>query len=219
MKYVIQLAVAGTLLCFGFPCFGDDNADALYDKQLNKPGEKINTGVTYWLELHRDGNKTQVSNRTEFHSGDGLRFHCKPNFNGYAYILMMEASQGDHYVLFPTKKFPNNRFAAGKEISLPVGNEGSRAWLKFDKIPGTETLRLILSRQPIDTKGQFLVKDGVTIAVKKSEDKVPEGTLVSEEAKVDDGGNMHKPLEGHVTVVGRDPAKLLSVDVVLNHAD
>ncbi len=224
----VLCALATALLCFNFPCGAEDSADSLYDKQLKKPGEKINTGVAYWLELHRGGNKSQVSNRTAFRSGDGLRFHCQPNFNGYAYILMMEASQGDHYVLFPTKNFPNNKFAAGKEISLPVGNEGSRAWLKFDKIPGTETLRLILSRKPIDTGKQFGKTDGVTIAVKKDEDKIPDGTLVSEEPVVDDSErrddsqadrkeSKRKPLEGRVTVVERDPAKLLMVDVVLNH--
>ncbi len=224
MKHLIHLTLISAFALFGLtgPCFGEDNADALYDKQLKKPGEKINSGITYWLELHRAGNKTQVSNRTEFHSGDGVRFHCKPNFNGYAYILMMEASQGDHYVLFPTKKFPNNKFVAGKEISLPVGNEGNRAWLKFDKVPGDETLRVMLSRTPINPKTQFGAHPAtVTIASKSSEDKVPEGTLVSEEAKnlevVQD--KPRKPLEGHVTVVARDPAKLLSVDVVLNHSD
>ncbi|MFZ8428697.1 hypothetical protein ACO1NA_14245, partial [Staphylococcus aureus] len=88
--------------------------------------------------------------------------------------------------------------------------------LKFDKIPGTETLRLILSRKPIDTGKQFGKNDGVTIAVKKDEDKVPDGTLVSEAPVLDDSerrdnsqadpkDKKRKPLEGRVTVVERDP--------------
>ncbi|HEY9759091.1 MAG TPA: DUF4384 domain-containing protein [Oculatellaceae cyanobacterium] len=211
-------------LCnMAFPVFAvniDDDAGTLYNQQLKKPGEKLNTGVTYWLELRRNGKRSEVSNRTRFRSGDGLRFHCKPNFNGYAYILMLEASQGGHYILFPTKQFPKNRFQAGAEISLPSGNQGNRAWLKFDKAPGTETLRVILSRTPLNAKEHFCDNSDVTIAAKNSDDRIPQGTLVSEEPEVDNGGEKrsHKLLQGRVTVVGRDPEKLLTVDVVLDHA-
>lgn len=45
----------------------------------------------------------------------GLDFTAT-NFNGYAYILMLKASQGGHYVLFPTKQFSKNRFQTGTEI-------------------------------------------------------------------------------------------------------
>jgi hypothetical protein len=121
-----------------------------------------------------------------------------------------------HYVLFSTKQFPNNQFQAGKEVSLPVGNEGSRAWLKFDKSPGTETLGVILSRKPVN----FAENSGVTIAAKNSEAKIPEDTVISEEPQVDNRTTprSNKLLQGPVTVVGKDPEKLLTVDVVLDHA-
>src|SRR5271163_3228925 len=138
MIRLISIAAAAVALISTVPCLAadDDKEDArnLYVEQLNKPASHINSGISYWLELKK-ANATatsRVSNKKVFHNGDKLRLHVKPNFNGFAYVLMMQSSQGDHSVLFPTKKFPSNKIVAGHDIALPVGN-GGPAWMKFDE--------------------------------------------------------------------------------------
>jgi hypothetical protein len=222
----ISIAVAAVALFSAMPCLADDDdkddARNLYVEQLSKPASHINSGISYWLELKK-ANATaasKVSNKKVFHSGDKLRFHVKPNFNGYAYVLMMQSSQGDHSVLFPTKKFPSNRIYAGRDIALPVGN-GGPAWMKFDENPGKETLRVICSRTPIDPKTQFKKDDDtVTISSNEGDDTVPSGTVVSVESRnLTVEQSKKKPLHGSVTVVSHNPKKLLAVDIVLNHQD
>jgi hypothetical protein len=227
MKRLITTALLGSILAATAPCLAADDARGLYVEQLKKPTASINTGVSYWLELKRAGKITHVSNRTKFHSGDRLRVFVKPNFNGYAYILMMQSSEGEHSVLFPTSKFPDNKVRAGREIALPVGTDGGNAWLKFDNTPGNEVVRIIVSRKPINPKSQFSddQSDTVVIASNDGEDKVPDGAVVSVDTRNLNVVQEHKkkpaaPLQGHVvTIVRHDPQRLLSIDMVLNHAD
>jgi hypothetical protein len=219
MKCLFSLAITAGLLLSALPTLADgDEARNLYVEQMNKPTEHINSGIAYWLELSKGGKTTQVSNKKTFHNGDKIRLHMKPNFSGYAYILMMEASQGDHYVLFPTKQFPNNKIVAGKDIALPVGN-GAAAWMKFDKNPGDEVIRVICSRTKIDPKSQFKKEDDTVVIASSGDDTIPEGNVVSVESRdltVEQTKSKHQ-LSGKVTVVQHNPKKLLSVDIKLNH--
>lgn len=206
------------------------NARNMFVEQLNKPKEEINAGVTYWLELERNKKKSRVSNKTTFASGDHVKVHIKSNFDGYAYILMMQGSNGDKAVLFPDKEnAKSNQIKAGQEISIPNGENA----LSFDDTPGTETLRIIVSRKPIDAEKELgtSAPQQVTIgAVQTAQsDKVPDGTVVCivlphNNAPKISTRNMFvestksKPSEqGTTTVINTDPNKRLSIDVALLH--
>jgi|GEM_PF-436735 len=123
-------------------------AKGLFFEQLEKPKENLNTGLRYWIEMKRNGTMQRVSNKTQFKSGDSIRFHVRSNINGYAYILLSSGSRGEQSVLFPDEKTgESNRLESGREYVLPQGGA-----LTFDENPGTEKLTLLLSRTPIDAQ-------------------------------------------------------------------
>lgn len=138
------LAVTATTSC---PVFAEDvGAKGLYFEQLDRPSDSLNTGIQYWIELHHNGRQTRANNKTVFHAGDKIRFHVKPNVDGYAYIVLRSGSQGEEAVLFPdAERKESNQIKRGQEIILP--QDGLFA---FDQNPGTEKLRLVISRKPID---------------------------------------------------------------------
>src|ERR1700733_2217267 len=82
----------------------DTGAKGLYFNQLKNPTENLNLGMTYWIERVRKGKTEQVSNKTPFYSGDQIKFHVRPNVDGFAYILLTSGSQGEQSVLFPNDK-------------------------------------------------------------------------------------------------------------------
>jgi Domain of unknown function (DUF4384) len=138
----------------------------------------MNTGVQYWIELRREGVTSEANNKTEFKSGDKIRFHVKPNINGYAYILLKSGSQGEQAQLFPdVKRKENNQISRGKEIVLP-----SDGVLTFDANPGTEKLSLIISRKTINTEA-YLSKESsaprIAMSSSGSKDLIPNQVLVS----------------------------------------
>jgi hypothetical protein len=184
------LSAALYLVAQSLPALADDaNARGIFFEQLKKPQERINTGVSYWVELEREGKTSRVSNKTAFVENDKVRFHFTPNFDGYAYILMIEGSKGEKTVLFPSAEAPVNKVAAGTEIVLPYA-KGKEAWLKFDDNPGTEVVRIIVSRDQIDPKEQLssakpTKADVVMSAGGAQTDKVPSGTYVSMNASGD----------------------------------
>ncbi len=123
-----------------------EGAKGLFFEQLQKPTEKINTGVQYWIELKRDNQVLKVSNKHNFAANDHIRFHVKANIDGYAYILLKSGSRGEQSVLFPDpKSSEDNQVARGQDYVLP-----SEGWLTFDENPGTEQVTLLVSRTPID---------------------------------------------------------------------
>lgn len=227
MKRLVHLSVIAMLCSLTVPGFCKDSVRGLYVEQLNKPTAKINTGVQYWLELQRDGKSTKVSNRTEFQDGDKLRIHVKPNFNGYAYVLMLQGSNGEKSVLFPAAGLGRNKMEAGSEIVLPVAKEGKDAWIKFDENPGTEVVRILLSRNAINADEE-LDKSSVVIAgAEAKDDTIPDDTSV---CVVASRGTKIRPStrnlvvesddapeeQGHTYVVSKSP-KALSIDIALDH--
>jgi hypothetical protein len=128
------------------PVWSADGAKGLFYEQLEKPAEQMNTGVQYWIELHRGDKTTHVNNKTPFYSGDRIRFHVKSNVDAYAYIVLREGSSGEQAVLFPDPSHNDEtKVVHGKDYSLPA--EG---FLTFDDHPGTERLLLLVSRVPVD---------------------------------------------------------------------
>jgi Domain of unknown function (DUF4384) len=145
---------------------------------MDHPTSQINTGVQYWIELRRDGITSEANNKTDFKSGDKIRFHVKPNISGYAYILLKSGSQGEQAQLFPdAKRKENNQIVRGKEIVLP-----SDGVLTFDSNPGTEKLSLIISRHTINTEA-YLSKESsaprIAMSSSGSKDLIPNQVLVS----------------------------------------
>lgn len=127
---------------------GMAGAKGLFFQQLDKPGENLNTGLRYWIELKRGNSVTRVTNKTQFHTNDSIRFHVRSNIDGYAYILLSSGSRGEQSVLFPDPKInESNKVTHGKEYVMP-----GDGYLTFDENPGVEKLTLLLSREPMDAQ-------------------------------------------------------------------
>jgi hypothetical protein len=167
---------------------------------------------------------SRVSNQEEFVADDRVRFHFKPNFDGYAYVYYIENDgKGDKTLLFPSAQLTDNKVKAGDDLTLPFNKNGHAAWLKFDNTPGTEVVRIIVSRDKLDEKSQGGGKDvkpdvSVTSDAKHS-GKMPDKTYLSIEPVGGMAlGERRLSLDaGEVTVVSADPAKPLSADISLSH--
>lgn len=222
---VLSLAALATLSQLA-QAADSNNARSLFVEQAKKPTKPINMGVSYWLELERDGKKQRVSNKHKFLNGDQLRIHVKPNADSYAYIVMMQGSKGDKAVLFPTADKEDNKIKANKEVVLPTEDK----YMKFDNTPGLETLRVIVSRSKIDPEKQLQDKPKESVKITHEEDtksdKVPDGTvvcIVMNGAKFNGARNLtvetdKKEAENETLVVNKDPNKALTIDIALNHA-
>jgi hypothetical protein len=161
--------------------FAAEGAKGLYFDQLSQPKINMNTGMQYWIELHRGKQVLHANNKTAFQSGDRIAFHVRPNIDGYAYIVLKSGSKGEQAVLFPDAKAQEeNRVQAGKEFVLP-----GDGMLAFDKNPGTEKLSVVLSRTPIDAQaylGGPTPNSAQLVAsadISGSKDLVPTQVLVS----------------------------------------
>jgi hypothetical protein len=144
----VSVAAVVFCLCFAAGAGSEDSAKNLFREQLSKPTEKLNAGLSYWIELRRGGVFKRVNSTTTFKSGDRIRIHATPNIDGYAYMVMIKGSTGKESVLFPGPgEAGNNRVVHGKTYLIP-----SRGNLVFDRNPGKETLRLVLARQPVDAR-------------------------------------------------------------------
>jgi hypothetical protein len=142
---LIALAVAG--LGASAVC-AEDGAKGLFFEQLDSPYKSLNTGVQYYIELHRDGKLIKVTNKYGFKNGDKIKFHVKSNVDGYAYILLKSGSRGEQSVLFPDPSSgDDNKVKRGSDYVIP-----SQGFLTFDDNPGTEKVSLVLSRTPIDAQ-------------------------------------------------------------------
>jgi hypothetical protein len=196
-------------------------AKGMYYRQLQHPEQQLNNGMQYWIELKRGAAVSRVTSKFEFRSGDEIKLHVRPNTDGFAYVVLAEGSGGEHETLFPAPGHADdNRLKANIEYTIPADN----SYLAFDRNPGTERLMVVLSRRPIDPKNatpnQVDEKDKVIIAsrVEGSKDLVPgscvvgyaESTGVASHQKADDGTSA-------ITVVQKDPANALAVEIRLQH--
>src|SRR5271170_4701555 len=128
-KLLASIVAIAPYLALSTASFAEEGAKGLYFDQLSKPKLNINTGVQYWIELHRGSQILRVNNKTAFKSGDKIAFHLRPNIDGYAYIVLKSGSRGEQSVLFPDAKLQeDNKVQSGKEVVLP-----SDGMLAFDK--------------------------------------------------------------------------------------
>lgn len=150
----------------------EEGAKGLYFEQLEQPTRDLNTGVQYWIELHRARQVMRVTNKHSFKSGDQIRFHVKANINGYAYIVLRSGSQGEQSVLFP-EPGEDNRVRSGRDYALPKDG-----FLTFDSNPGLEKVTLLLSRTPLDAQAYLEKRDAsettlIASAMPGSKDLIP----------------------------------------------
>jgi len=148
-------------------------AKGLYFEQMKRPADSLNTGVQYWIELHRKGTIQRVSNKESFQSGDKIRFHVKPNIDGYAYILLRSGSRGEQSVLFPdAARGDDNHILRGKDYPMPADG-----FLTFDNNPGIEKVTLLLSRTVVDADAYLKKAEGertlIASAADGSKDLIP----------------------------------------------
>ena len=101
--------------------------------------------INFWIELFRNGKIYRCNNKTEFKSGDQIRFHLIPGSDGYAYLVMKAGTTGKSYFLFPTAEYgTRNYLTKGRDYTIP-----SNSWMKFDEHPGTEQLGLVFANQTV----------------------------------------------------------------------
>ncbi|MBY0549121.1 MAG: DUF4384 domain-containing protein [Candidatus Obscuribacterales bacterium] len=139
-------AVGVLLFCAGVPAEASRSAKDMYFDQLEAPGEQVNTGFKYWIELKRSGVIKLVDNRFAFRSGDEIRFRVVPNLTGHAYVVLSKGTSGVQKVLFPNQREAGGKVVAGKTVVLPA-----KGYLRFDSTPGDELVRVVLSRQPLSS--------------------------------------------------------------------
>jgi outer membrane lipoprotein-sorting protein len=175
-------ALAAVSVCTTCPALvqaEEEGAKSLYAAQMNNQSEAMNLGVQYWIELHRGKQTIRVNNKLSFKSGDKIRFHVRPNINGYAYILLRSGSRGEQSVLFPDPaRGESNKVVAGIDYSLP-----SDDFLQFDDNPGQEKLTLLVSRTPVDATAYLRTPETerilVASAMTGSKDLVPSRILLA----------------------------------------
>lgn len=119
--------------------------------QLNHPDSKINTGLSYWIELTRGNKAYRSNNKYKFKTGDMIRFHILANTDGFVYVVQKKGSSGSQTLLFPSKDTGmDNEIKVGRDYPVP-----SQTALEFDAKPGTEDIALIFSRTKLEEK-QYL---------------------------------------------------------------
>ena len=108
----------------------------------------LHLGLRYNLLLvSARGDRGQpVEPDRNFRKGDCVALELEANRSGYLYVLSKQSS-GDWVPLFPTPELSDqsNRIDPGQIIRTP-----KRACFEIDDPPGTETLFVVLSRDPRD---------------------------------------------------------------------
>lgn len=200
-----------------------NRAKDMFYEQLKSPAKPINTGLSYSIELLRDGQTYKVSNKYPFKSGDSIKFHLKPNIDGYAYVVMERGSSGKQAVLFPNPKAPGNRVSAGKDIVLPANGV-----LTFDNKKGTEKLKLYVSRKEMANEDLLSTPQEQIVLIASSTtytaDSITENALLMVATKDSSQTlpkNKKKDLffeeEPAVTVVSNNPDEVLAIAMELEH--
>ncbi|HEY9680279.1 MAG TPA: DUF4384 domain-containing protein [Oculatellaceae cyanobacterium] len=228
MKRYIPAAFAVLMLASTTSARSEGDVRGMYVEQEHNQTVAKNTGLCYYLELKRGEEPVRrCTNKTTFHNGDKIRIKMKSNVDGYAYIVQVQGSDGEKSVLFPSEDLGSNKITAGSWVTLPKGSDDNNAWMKFDKHPGTEVIRMLVSRKKINLDSEGGSGASVVIASRDGEDKVPDGTqvaiVVPKGSKISSGTrnltvtqDAQPEKVGETTVVGKAD-KLLAVDMALNH--
>jgi hypothetical protein len=158
----IFLALSAILICQALPALAQSSAKGMFFEQLDSPREAINTGLKYWIQMRRDKKLSLVDNRIDFMAGDEIRFQIVPNITGYAYVVLQKGTTGQKKVLFPNSYEPNGKVLAGRQYLLPT-----RGYLDVDAMPGTEIIRIVLSRRPLSQAALLKEEPSNTMKIAK----------------------------------------------------
>ncbi|MDZ4837744.1 MAG: DUF4384 domain-containing protein [Candidatus Melainabacteria bacterium] len=212
---LVALAVAGfgaTAVC------AEDGAKGLFFEQLDSPFKSLNTGVQYYIELHRDGHQTKVTNKYGFKNGDKIKFHVKSNVDGYAYILLKSGSRGEQSVLFPDPGTgDDNKVKRGSDYVIPA-----TGFLTFDDNPGTEKVSLVLSRTPIDAQAYLstpvVAPTLIASALTGAKDLIPSRVLVHYSDANKNGGDAPVKIASNLPKAARfDPKTTVVEPIKMEH--
>jgi hypothetical protein len=158
----IFLALSAILICQTLPALAQSSAKGMFFEQLDAPRESINTGLKYWIQMRRDKKLSLVDNRIDFMAGDEIRFQIVPNITGYAYVVLQKGTTGQKKVLFPNSYEPNGKVFSGRQYLLPT-----RGYLDVDAMPGTEIIRIVLSRRPLSQAALLKEEPSNTMKIAK----------------------------------------------------
>lgn len=220
MKKIKLLAFSIALLsCCTSSAVYAEGAKSLFYRQINDASAKDNIGLTYSIELNRDGKTALVDNRFPFVSGDQLRFHVQSNVDGYLYILLKQGSKGDSALLFPAKgSAEDNHISAGNDVMAPANGV-----LEFDNVAGTETVKLVFSPKKL-TSAPDSYSRSVLITPKHSASALAAEAAI--EFALNDGTKADfKPAanppnfvsEPAVTFVSKNIDQALAIEMELDH--
>lgn len=222
-KFGRVFLAASIALMFLPPCLAAENktgAKNLFYRQIQDPSSSKNVGLTYSIELIRNGKIASVDSRFPFRSGDQLRFHVQANTDGYLYIAMKEGSKGDSAMLFPAEgSSEDNQVKAGQDIVVPA-----KGVLEFDNTPGKETVKLVFSQNKLEGDVSKYGRS-VLITPKQGSQNISAQYLLefaSPTASDAQFQNKETPpafaAEPALTVVSTDLTKPLNIDLVLSHS-
>lgn len=191
-------------------------AKDLFIGQLNAAsGITPNLGLAYSIELLRDGKIYKVDNRFPFRSGDQIRFHVRPNVDGFMYIVLDSENSNNPMLMFPRRGDEQNAVKKGEEITLP-----EKGRLTFDDVAGTESLKLVLSQKALELKPDTTVianaGRSVVVHEKQSSDNFPSHFKIDFDA-LDPSRAIAFDTEPTSTMVTTAVEKPLVVDLLLKH--
>lgn len=113
-------------------------------KKKNKETAQNYLGISYWVDLvEPDGKVSRTTASRTFRSGDRIKLNLQANRNGYLYVVGV-GSSGASRVLFPNAEGVANGIKAKITYAVPFDSS-----LKFDNLPGEETLLVMLSEKPM----------------------------------------------------------------------
>jgi hypothetical protein len=191
-------------------------AKDLFVSQMNAEGAPTNLGLSYSIELRRDGQLYKVDSRFPFRSGDKIRFHVRPNVSGYMYILLDSEAGGNATLMFPRPGDENNTVKKGSTITIP-----EKGTLNFDQVPGVEALKLVLSSKPLETKPD---KMGRSVVITEKKTTLPQHFMIDFAAIDPNNETSVKPVKDiefdetpASTMVSTQIEKPLVVDLMLRH--
>lgn len=136
-----------------------------FAEQLNNPTARMNVGLSYWIELTRDGKTFRSNNKARFKTGDMIKFHILANTDGYVYIVLKKGSSGAQTLLFPSQETGlDNVIKVARDYVVPTTTA-----LQFDAKPGIEDIALIFSRTRLEPR-QYLDPTLLTCFVSQQQD-------------------------------------------------
>lgn len=149
MKYTLGLVAAAMLVSAGGVTAAERSAptarDIFYSSAQSRDSEWLGIRTSVLLKYTDRKNQirmAEVSDLKPFRDGDRFRFRVQSNVDGYLYIFLRGA-RGETQLLFPYER------GSGKVRKMQSRFVPDHDWFQFDKKSGTETVYMILSREPL----------------------------------------------------------------------